>query len=205
MGGDADHSAMRRVGAAFIVGIAAVVVLLVVGRDRHLPVDADRAAAVALASPELKHVDRRGLHHRVVRVDSGLVKVTFVRQGRVVAEAGVRRNGVVTHSASGRTLNYGQLVDTAAKLPVPTNVKLKEPKAFTIIGKSIRRLDSPDKVNGRAQFGIVADRVPRAEASIDVHDRQLRRAPRRHQADDRGNAESGHRQNQRTAGPFDLS
>jgi isoquinoline 1-oxidoreductase beta subunit len=64
------------------------------------------------------------------------------------------RNGVVTHSASGRTANYGQLVDAAAKLPVPTNVKLKEPKDFAVIGKSIKRLDSPEKVNGRAKFGI---------------------------------------------------
>jgi isoquinoline 1-oxidoreductase beta subunit len=66
----------------------------------------------------------------------------------------VARNGVVTHRASNRSLKYGELVDAAAKLPVPKDVALKQPKDFTLIGKSHHRLDSPEKVNGQAQFGI---------------------------------------------------
>jgi len=71
------------------------------------------------------------------------------------------QKGVVLHSASGRRLPYGELVDAAAKLPVPTtdSVVLKDPKDFTLIGTSAKRLDTPDKVNGRAQFGIDV-RVP---------------------------------------------
>ncbi|WP_419728012.1 molybdopterin cofactor-binding domain-containing protein [Lichenicola sp.] len=61
---------------------------------------------------------------------------------------------VVTHSASGRTLAYGALVDAAALLPVPPKVALKEQSAFTLIGTSPRRLDTPPKVNGTAVFGI---------------------------------------------------
>jgi isoquinoline 1-oxidoreductase beta subunit len=64
------------------------------------------------------------------------------------------REGVVTHVDSGRTLSYGQLVDAATELSPPTVVKLKEPSEFRLIGKSHRRLDSPAKVNGSAQFGI---------------------------------------------------
>ncbi|MDB5998524.1 MAG: aldehyde dehydrogenase [Rhizobacter sp.] len=64
------------------------------------------------------------------------------------------KNGVVTHAVSKRSLSYGQLVDRAAKLPVPTNVKLKDAKDFTLIGKPHHRLDSPDKVTGRTVFGI---------------------------------------------------
>lgn len=66
----------------------------------------------------------------------------------------IARNGAVTHPASGRTLNYGELVDAAAKLPRPTVVNLKEPSEFELIGKPHKRLDSPAKVNGSAQFGI---------------------------------------------------
>ena len=63
-------------------------------------------------------------------------------------------NGVVTHTPTGRKLNYGQLVDRAATLPVPTNVKLKDAKDFKLIGKAHHRLDTTGKINGTAQFGI---------------------------------------------------
>ena len=42
----------------------------------------------------------------------------------------------------------------ASKLPVPQDVPLKDPNRYRIIGKSTKRLDTPDKVNGRAEFGI---------------------------------------------------
>ncbi|KGM32867.1 xanthine dehydrogenase family protein molybdopterin-binding subunit [Inquilinus limosus] len=55
-----------------------------------------------------------------------------------------------------RSLGYGELADAAAKLPAPDpkTVALKDPKDFTLIGKSAKRLDSPGKVNGTAEFGI---------------------------------------------------
>ena len=62
--------------------------------------------------------------------------------------------GVVTHGPSGRTLSYGALVDAAAKLPVPRNVPLKDPKDFKLIGTPAKRLDTPEKVDGTALFGI---------------------------------------------------
>ena len=63
-------------------------------------------------------------------------------------------NAVVSHSASGRTLSYGELVDDAARLPVPKDIKLKDAASFTLIGTPQRRLDTPPKVNGTAIFGI---------------------------------------------------
>jgi isoquinoline 1-oxidoreductase beta subunit len=63
-------------------------------------------------------------------------------------------NGVVTHKGTGRKLGYGQLVEKAATLPVPTNVKLKDPKDFKLIGKAHHRLDTEGKIKGTAQFGI---------------------------------------------------
>ena len=62
--------------------------------------------------------------------------------------------GAVVHVPSGRRLTYGTLVETVATLPMPDHVALKDPKDFTLIGTSAKRLDAPDKVNGKAQFGI---------------------------------------------------
>jgi CO/xanthine dehydrogenase Mo-binding subunit len=62
-------------------------------------------------------------------------------------------NGTVI-DAGGRTLGYGELAEAASKLPVPTTVTLKDPRDFKLIGTPAKRLDSPAKVNGTAQFGI---------------------------------------------------
>ena len=58
-----------------------------------------------------------------------------------------------TRPASQR-IAYGELADAAAKLPVPTDVKLKDPSAFRIIGTPAKRLDVAGKVDGTAVFGI---------------------------------------------------
>ena len=63
-------------------------------------------------------------------------------------------NSQVIHAPSGKKLNYGDLADAAAKLPLPENVELKSPKDFKLIGKSMKRLDTPAKINGSAQFGL---------------------------------------------------
>src|SRR5215471_7728434 len=61
--------------------------------------------------------------------------------------------GEVVHKAGNRRAKYGTLVDKAAALPVPKDVKLKDPKNFTLMGKDVQRLDIPEKVNGSAVFG----------------------------------------------------
>jgi isoquinoline 1-oxidoreductase subunit beta len=65
-------------------------------------------------------------------------------------------NGTVTHAESGRALTYGDLVDAAGRLPVPLSPPLKDPKDFTLIGKSLRRLDTPGKTDGSVIYGIDA-------------------------------------------------
>jgi isoquinoline 1-oxidoreductase subunit beta len=64
------------------------------------------------------------------------------------------RRGVVFEKGGKRTLTYGNLAHDAMSLPVPTDVALKDPKNFTLIGHPTRRLDSSMKVNGSAQFGM---------------------------------------------------
>src|SRR5689334_5783218 len=68
-------------------------------------------------------------------------------------------NGVVINTATNARLTYGSLAEAAAKLPVPTTPALKDPKQFRYVGKSLKRLDTPLKVNGSAVFGIDA-KVP---------------------------------------------
>jgi len=62
--------------------------------------------------------------------------------------------GVVIHSKSGRKATYGSLADAASQLKPPQNIPLKDPKQFTLVGKPTRRLDTPSKTNGSAQFGL---------------------------------------------------
>lgn len=62
--------------------------------------------------------------------------------------------GEVVHRSSGRRLGYGTLAEAAAGVPVPTNPVLKTPATYQLIGKSVRRVDAPAKVNGTAKFGI---------------------------------------------------
>jgi isoquinoline 1-oxidoreductase beta subunit len=63
-------------------------------------------------------------------------------------------NGFVIHAASNRRASFGSLADVAATLTPPKDVPLKDPKDFKLIGKPTRRLDTPAKVNGSAQFGL---------------------------------------------------
>jgi isoquinoline 1-oxidoreductase subunit beta len=62
--------------------------------------------------------------------------------------------GVVYHDASHRRATYGELADAASQLKPPADVPLKSAKEFTLIGKPTRRLDTPSKTNGTAQFGL---------------------------------------------------
>src|SRR5438309_1396050 len=56
--------------------------------------------------------------------------------------------GIISHAASGRSTSYGKVAEAAAKLQPPADVKLKDPKDWTIAGKPLKRLDTPDKVVG---------------------------------------------------------
>src|SRR5712671_5550329 len=76
------------------------------------------------------------------------------RQWNVEASSCRVDKGVVIHGATGRRATYGSLANVAAQLTAPADVPLKDAKAFTLIGKPTRRLDTPSKTNGSAQFGL---------------------------------------------------
>ncbi|HKI95564.1 MAG TPA: xanthine dehydrogenase family protein molybdopterin-binding subunit [Gemmatimonadales bacterium] len=62
--------------------------------------------------------------------------------------------GYVVHAASKRRASYGSLAVDAAKITPPEKPPLKDPKDFRIIGKPMKRLDTPDKVRATTEFGI---------------------------------------------------
>jgi isoquinoline 1-oxidoreductase beta subunit len=62
----------------------------------------------------------------------------------------------VIHAASSRKLGYGALAEAAARQIPPKDVSLKDPKDFVLIGKPLKRFDTPDKVNGKTKYGIDA-------------------------------------------------
>src|SRR5437763_11326444 len=63
-------------------------------------------------------------------------------------------NSVITHKPSGRTITYGKIADSAAKLDPPKEIKLKDPKDWKIAGKPVKRLDTAPKVDGSLMYGI---------------------------------------------------
>ena len=80
-----------------------------------------------------------------------LVQAAAQRLG--VAPADCRtENGTVV--AGGQRLRYGELAEEAARLPMPATVTLKDPKDWKVIGQPTRRLDTPEKIDGRAVFGL---------------------------------------------------
>jgi isoquinoline 1-oxidoreductase subunit beta len=80
-----------------------------------------------------------------------LVEAAAREWGVPASEIGVE-SGVVTHSRSGRRATFGELASKAATLTPPTQVTLKDPKEFKLVGKRAPRVDGKAKTDGSAQF-----------------------------------------------------
>jgi isoquinoline 1-oxidoreductase beta subunit len=63
---------------------------------------------------------------------------------------------MVRHAPSGRTVGYGDLVEAASTQAVPQDPPLKDPKNFVLIGKPLKRFDTPNKTDGKVVYGIDA-------------------------------------------------
>ncbi|MCW5771560.1 MAG: xanthine dehydrogenase family protein molybdopterin-binding subunit [Rhodospirillaceae bacterium] len=72
-----------------------------------------------------------------------------VPAGEISVEA-----GIVQHAQSGRTARFGELAEAAAKQPVPSAIRLKDPKDFTLVGTTLPRVDSVAKTTGTARFAM---------------------------------------------------
>jgi isoquinoline 1-oxidoreductase subunit beta len=78
------------------------------------------------------------------------------QQWQVEPSSCTTSNGEVMHTQSGRKLSYGALAAAAGSQTPPKDVALKDPKDFKLIGTPLKRFDTPDKVNGKAVYGIDA-------------------------------------------------
>ena len=96
--------------------------------------------------------------HEYVRKGGAAARMMLVQaaadQWKVPVADCSAANSVITHGPTKRKLRYGQVAERAAKLPVPQDVKLKDPKEWKLIGKPIKRLDTADKVVGKTVYGI---------------------------------------------------
>ncbi len=87
-----------------------------------------------------------------------LVGAAAKRWGVPAEQCRVER-GLIHHDVSHRTLAFGQVAADAARQPVPAKPVLLSAQSFRLIGKSLRRIDTPPKTDGTATFGIDV-RVP---------------------------------------------
>jgi isoquinoline 1-oxidoreductase beta subunit len=93
------------------------------------------------------YVRRGGAAARIM-----LIQAAANRWGVPAAQCSAK-DSVVTHTATGRTLRYGELAAEAARLTPPDPVPLKDPREWTVIGQSKPRLDTADKTTGRLVYG----------------------------------------------------
>jgi isoquinoline 1-oxidoreductase beta subunit len=82
-----------------------------------------------------------------------LVKAAAARWNVGAADCTTKSNRVV-HAASGRSLGYGELVADAATYTPSSNPPLKPRSQYTLVGKSIPRVDIPKKVDGTTNYGL---------------------------------------------------
>jgi isoquinoline 1-oxidoreductase beta subunit len=66
----------------------------------------------------------------------------------------VRADKGMVYGPKGLKSTYGELAEAAARMPVPEKPPIKDPKDFKVVGKRTKRVDTPAKVNGTAEFGI---------------------------------------------------
>ncbi|HWI37525.1 MAG TPA: molybdopterin cofactor-binding domain-containing protein [Burkholderiales bacterium] len=96
--------------------------------------------------------------HEYVRKGGAAARMMLVQaaanQWSVPASECTASNSVITHKASGKKTTYGKVAEAAARLEVPKDVKLKDPKTWKIAGKPVKRLDTMDKLTGKMVYGI---------------------------------------------------
>ena len=94
----------------------------------------------------------------VVRKGGAAARMMLIQaaanEWKVPAAECTAANGGITHAASGRKTTFGKVADAASKIEPPAEIKLKDPKDWKIIGKGLKRLDTPGKVRGETIYGI---------------------------------------------------
>ncbi|MGD0431626.1 MAG: molybdopterin cofactor-binding domain-containing protein [Acetobacteraceae bacterium] len=134
--------------------------------------DADwRFVKAEYVAPEVNLANKRAWGDMSTGGSRGIRgSVDYVRKGGAVGramliEAAAKRwnvpaaecsaaMSVITHTPTGKRLRYGEIAAEAASLTPPADVKIKTPGEWKLIGRGVRRLDTPDKLSGRTVFAI---------------------------------------------------
>ena len=134
--------------------------------------DADwRFVKAEYVSPEANLASKRAWGDMSTGGSRGIrASVDYVRKGGAIGramliEAAAKQWGVpatecatglsvVTHSPTGRRLRYGEIAAEAAKLTPPTDVKVKTPAEWKLIGRGVKRLDTAEKLSGKLVYAI---------------------------------------------------
>jgi isoquinoline 1-oxidoreductase beta subunit len=85
-------------------------------------------------------------------VARAMLVAAAVTEWEVPADEITVERGVVLHAPSNRRATFGELANKAAQVPQPTDVKLKDPKDWKLIGTHVPRVDSKEKTDGSAMF-----------------------------------------------------
>jgi isoquinoline 1-oxidoreductase beta subunit len=146
--------------------------------------DADwRFVRAEYVAPEVNHANKRAWGDMSTGGSRGIrASVEYVRKGGAAAramliETAAKRWGVptnecsaalslVTHTPTGRVFRYGELAAEAAKLPVPTDVAVKTPAQWGLIGRGVKRLDTVEKLSGKLTYAIDVNLPNMLNASI---------------------------------------
>ena len=87
-----------------------------------------------------------------------MIMEAAAKQWEVSVDALTTDNSMVSHKASGKSANYGELASAAATITVPAEVELKDPKYFKLIGTRVKNVDGKKLVKGEPLFGLDYDR-----------------------------------------------
>src|SRR3989449_1058991 len=96
--------------------------------------------------------------HQYVREGGATARIMLIQAAanawNVPASECSASNSVITHKPSGRKTTYGKVAEAAAKLTQPEKPTLKDPTEWKLIGKSVKRLDTIDKLTGKQVYGF---------------------------------------------------
>jgi isoquinoline 1-oxidoreductase beta subunit len=96
--------------------------------------------------------------HDYVRKGGAQARMMLVQaaanQWGVPASECTASNSIITHKPTKRTVSYGKVAEAAARLELPKDAPLKDPKDWKLIGKPVKRLDTRDKVIGKQVYGF---------------------------------------------------
>ncbi|MGB8397279.1 molybdopterin cofactor-binding domain-containing protein [Bradyrhizobium sp.] len=107
-----------------------------------------------------EYVRKGGATARVMLIQAA------ANEWKVPASECTAANSIITHTPSGRTTTYGKVVEAAARLEPPADVKLKDPNDWKIAGKGVKRLDTADKTTGKMTYGIDVNQPGMLSAAI---------------------------------------